>query len=70
MFSGWRSRTIRKEKNALVINRKVCYTEASLPSTKYFKKQEISSHQEHMANPKSVSSLHDTCKTATSSTLL
>lgn len=27
MFSGWRSRIIRKEKNALV--RKVCYTEAS-----------------------------------------
>lgn len=61
---------IRKEKNPLFINRKVCYTEASLPSTKRFKKQEISLHQEHMANPKYVSSLHDVCKTATSSTLL
>lgn len=41
-----------------------------LPSTKRFKKQEISLRQEHMANPKSVSSLYDTCKTAASSTLL
>lgn len=61
---------IRKEKNALVINRQVCYTEASPPLTKCFKKQEISLHQEHTATPKSVSSLHDECKTATSSTLL
>lgn len=60
---------IRKEKNALVINSKVCFTEASLPSTKCFKKQEISLHQEHTANPKSVSSLHK-YKTGTSSTLL
>lgn len=60
MFSGRRSRMIVKEKkNAFVVNRKVCYTEASLPSTKHFKKQEISLHQEHMANPKSASILHD-----------
>lgn len=60
----------RKEKNALVINRKVCHTEASLPSTKRFKKHEMLLFQEHTCNPKSVSSLHNVCKTATSSTSL
>lgn len=60
----------RKEKNALVINRKVCHIEASLPSTKRFKKHEMLLFQEHTCNPKSVSSLHNVCKTATSSTSL
>lgn len=32
------------KKNVLVINRKVCYTEGSLPSSKHFKTQEISFH--------------------------
>jgi len=67
MTTEWRPRMTRKEKNALALNRKMCYIEASLPSTEAFQRK---NHQEHMANPKSVSSLHDAYKTEMSSTFL
>lgn len=57
----------RKEKNALALNRKMCYIEASLPSAKCFKGKII---RNTWLTQKSVSSLHDAYKAEMSSTSL